>query len=83
MGWVILGVAIWFVCRKHSTYGCHKHRSRRRPQTRSGSYQRRSESASEVYRMETELEDMNRRMRVMERALHDNDESLRRQFQNL
>ena len=83
MGWVILCVAIWFVCRKRSTYSCHKRRSRRRAHNRSGSEQRRRESASEIYRMETELEDMTRRMRAMERALYENDDKLRRKFQNL
>jgi len=77
MGWVVFGLLIFFVCRKRSTYGC-----RGRP-NRSGRLPRSNQSASEIYRMQAEAEDMNRRMRVMERMLDPRDDRLRRDIQNL
>ena len=43
----------------------------------------RRRSASEVYRMQTEREDMDRRLQIAERKIADHDEYLRRQFRNL
>jgi len=77
MGWVVLGLFVFFICRKRSKYrSCRKH-------TSSGNHSRSRKSVSEIYRMQAETEDMNRRIRVMERALDPRDDRLRRDIQNL
>ncbi len=79
MGWVIFGVVIWIIASNHSTRGCKSRRQHRRPQQ----IENRRRSASEVYRMQTEREDMDRRLQIAERKIADHDEYLRRQFRNL
>lgn len=82
MGWVVFWLVIYFVFFRKTSFGCkrrHEHahgavRSRRKRSNR---------SASETYRMQAEAEDMNRRMRVMERMLDPRDARLRRDIQNL
>lgn len=79
MGWVIFGVVIWIIASKRSTRGCVSRRRRRAPRQ----IESRQRTASEAYRMRTELEDMDRRMQIAERSIQDQDDYLRRQFQNL
>ena len=79
MGWVILGMVFWFVFFKNSARRCgHEDR-------RSSARQKlkRKQSASETYRRQAEAEDMNRRMRVMERILDPREDRLRRKIQDL
>jgi len=83
MGWVVFWLVIYLVFFRKGSYGCkkrHAHTRRRAPRSR------RIEprySASETYRREAEAEDMNRRMRVMERMLDPREDTLRRNIQEL
>lgn len=82
MGWVILGVALWIVCRSKSKHGCG-YRKRDRHEHHPRRIKAREPSASEAYRVRTEREDMKRKVQMAERQIADHDEYLRRQFQNL
>lgn len=82
MGWVIMGVILYILLNKPGR--CQTPRRRncgRQKQIERAS--RRDASASEMYRMQAEAEDMKRRMRVMERMLDPRDDRLRRDIQNL
>ena len=78
MGWVIMGMVIWFVFFRHPAYSC---RNRRR--SCAARRRRNQQSVSETYRRQAEAEDMTRRILAMERALDPRDERLRRDIQNL
>ena len=79
MGWVIFGVVIWIIASNRSSHGCKSRPTRRKPQQ----IETRRRSVSEAYRMETEREDLDRRMQIAERQIAEHDEYLRRQFRNL
>lgn len=79
MGWVIMGVILFVLLNKKG--GCRSHRRRSRRETTRRLEPRRS--ASESYRREAEAEDMNRRLRVMERILDPREDILRRDIQGL
>ena len=81
MGWVIMGIVLFVLLNKQGR--CAGHRRRHRSSTKRRRHQETRQSASEIYRMQAEAEDMNRRMRVMERMLDPRDDRLRRDIQNL
>ena len=78
MGWVIMGMVIWFVFFRRPAYNCRNRRRSCAPRRR-----RNQQSVSETYRRQAEAEDMTRRILAMERALDPRDERLRRDIQNL
>ena len=80
MGWVIMGVILFVLLNKSK--GCGSY-SRRRCSPRKARVRDSRPSASETYRRQAEAEDMNRRMRVFERALDPRDDRLRQDIQNL
>jgi len=80
MGWVIMGIILFVLLNKSK--GCAP-RGRHTCVPRAPLPRQSRRTASEMYRMQAEAEDMNRRMRVMERMLDPRDDRLRRDIQNL